>query len=131
MSTRRPKSPLTVALRTLSQEKLVSQILSICEKIPEAKTFLADQLLVKGKSVHRYHADTDSEDGGDGIDGPEYEREVEVGTTRNTAIAIADDELTARFVKCDNCKMEFDVTNNKSRTCTWHTGKNMSSGLGR
>jgi len=135
MSAKIAKSRLTTALRILSKEKLLSQVLSICEKIPEVQEILIDQLLAEGKDVHRYHADTDSEAEGDDINREEYKRRPGDESTKNAAvkgleqlqpIGVADDELTPRFVRCENCKEEFDVTENERRTCTWHTGMNIS-----
>ena len=133
MSAETTKARLIHALQTISKEKLLLEVMTLCEKIPEAQDFLFNRLLVKGKDVQRYHSDIDSEAEGDSIDRDTYEIGLEDRNTKEAAsrsdqdlvaIAIADDELTPRYVKCLNCKKEFDVANNENRTCIWHTGRN-------
>jgi hypothetical protein len=91
---------------------------------------LEKKLLVKGREVSRYHADSDSEsekedeeEEVDDEDEEESDAERSVILHKNCLqpISVADDEWTPRFAKCRNCHEEFDVTQNDERgSCYWH-----------
>jgi hypothetical protein len=90
-----------------------------CESIEPLRTDLEKNLLVRGREVVRYHADSDSEDAEE-----EHKEDSEDGFSKEVKpIAIADDEFTPKYAKCDNCKEEFDVTMNEKGDCTWHSGE--------
>jgi hypothetical protein len=96
-----------------------------CESIEPLRTDLEKSLLVKGREVVRYHADSDSEDADE--EEEYYDDDSEDGFIKDVKpIAIAEDEFTPKFAKCDNCKEEFDVTMNEKGDCRWHTGELIS-----
>ncbi|TVY75874.1 hypothetical protein LSUE1_G005615 [Lachnellula suecica] len=100
--------------------------------------YLADKWLVKGKDVIRYHADSDSEDAasvGDSCDEFETMEEYEEmhkwreAMKNRRPITLGDEEYTARWVECQNCGVEFDVSCNEHEKdynyewpCSWHPG---------
>jgi hypothetical protein len=99
-----------------------------CESIEPLRTDLEKNLLVRGREVVRYHADSDSEDAEEEDeeeeDGSEDRNEGGNGTVKELKpILIEDDEFTSRFAKCDHCEEEFDLTINEKGDCTWHSGE--------
>ena len=42
---------------------------------------------------------------------------------KRKAEAVVEDELFPRFAQCENCKEEFDVTENIRGECIWHSGR--------
>ena len=129
---------LEAAIKTAQPNRMVSVVLSLCETNPQLVEQLNELWLVKGKEVVRYHADTESEGEGD-ISDSEEDREdsdveieqmkipKKVKATRGEAvpeaskgIAVEDEEFTARYATCMNCKEEFDVTVNEKGMCRWH-----------
>jgi hypothetical protein len=81
---------------------------------------LENSLLVTGKEITRYHADSESEDEEPNEDW-QYEK-YDFGEKAKLPIAVHDEELTPRDVMCENCKEVFDVTDNETRDCRWHPG---------
>jgi len=88
-------------------------------------------MLVQGKDVVRYHADTDSEDDTDSeVESEESQSESDASDTSNSdrdckkrkSIAIGDEEYTSRMASCENCKEEFNITLNHRGDCMWHPG---------
>lgn len=110
----------------------------VCRKNSAAKALVEREFLVPKREVVPYHANTDSEDGDEES---EEENESETGSENESveedaqhqvpaatslkrkAEAIADNELFPRFAQCENCKEEFDVTENDKGDCVWHAGK--------
>ena len=126
---------LRKAIGSLGPELLRKELLFLCQSFPDVIPPLEHHLLVQGKDVVRYHADTDSEDEGeetesetesesDVSDESGSDRESKTSKTSKTRklIAIGDDEYTARMATCQNCDQEFDVTFNHRGFCLWHPG---------
>ena len=110
---------LKEAINSLSTELLRKELEFICDQFPIIIHTLEDRLLVQGKNVVRYHADTDSEDEANSeIESEEGDSESE----KRKPIAIGDEEYTARMAMCKNCKQEFHVTLNDRGDCVWHPG---------
>ena len=84
---------------------------------------LEKSLLVTGKEIIRYHADSDSED--EGVDEYGFHGEDDSDAKLHLPIKVADEELTSREVVCENCKQVFDVTDNGKRVCLWHPGSSL------
>jgi hypothetical protein len=112
---------LKKAIDTMDETRLRMLVKHYCESIEPLRTDLEKSLLVRGREVVRYHADSESEDA------EEEDEEEEDSEDENEdsvkPIAIADDEFTPKYAKCDNCKEEFDVTVNEKGDCTWHSGE--------
>ena len=79
----------------------------------------------------RYHADTEGEDGSatevsedEVISDSEVESEdlENLRAGKLAAIAVTNDAFTPRFARCENCKQEFDVSENVRGDCVWHPG---------
>jgi len=116
---------LKKAIDTMDESRLRMWVKHYCESIEPLRTDLEKSLLVKGKEVVRYHADSDSEDADE--EEEYYDDDSEDGFIKDVKpIAIADDKFTPKFAKCDNCKEEFDVTMNEKGDCRWHTGELIS-----
>jgi hypothetical protein len=122
---------LTRALMTASKETLFNHVLRYCDEIVGLREALQRDLVVRGADVVRYHEDSTSEDA---EDDEASETEAESGSEKNKKaskpISIQDGESTPRWVKCLNCKKEFDVTNNDKGACLWHPGQSFSAFLG-
>jgi hypothetical protein len=121
---------LKKAIDTVDESHLRMWVKHYCESIEPLRTDLEKSLLVKGKDVVRYHADSDSEDAEEEEeeeeeeeDSEESENEANETAKEVKPISIADDEFTPKFVKCDNCHEEFDITVNEKGYCRWHTGE--------
>jgi hypothetical protein len=111
----------------MDENRLRMWVKHYCESIEPLRTDLEKCLLVKGRDVVRYHADSDSEDAeeeDEEEDSEEDESDEGKGPRKELKpIALADDELTPKFAKCKHCKQEFDVTINEKGGCVWHTGE--------
>jgi hypothetical protein len=121
---------LMKAIKSLSTELLRRELKFLCEEFPAIIPMLEGRLLVQGKDVVRYHADTDSEDhgsseGSESESGPDSKLDSNGGSNKRKPIALGDDEYTARMATCKNCDEEFDVTSNERGDCTWHPGINL------
>jgi len=119
---------LKKAIDTMDESRLRMWVKHYCESIEPLRTDLEKSLLVKGREVVRYHADSDSEDAEEEEeeeeeDNKESENEGNETEKEVKPISIADDEFTPKFVKCDNCHEEFDITVNEKGDCRWHTGE--------
>ena len=142
-----PKSISTAlksAIATLSDARIREELETLCSQHEAARCDLERKLLVKGREVSRYHADSESEN--EKIEDEESDEDSDEDSDRKGSnivnsrsqsqksisstlpIGVADDELTPRYAKCENCKKEFDVTDNKKRWCHWHSGIEFLSG---
>jgi hypothetical protein len=128
-----PKPVISAALKkaidTMDPIRLRLLMKHYCETIEPLRKDLEKSLLVPGKEVVRYHADSDSEDDKDsenestededGSDGDEDR----ASKKRPKPIAVADDEMVPRYASCLNCGIaDFDVTANDRGDCAWHPG---------
>ena len=122
---------LKSAIATLSEDRLREELETLCRQHDAARKDLEKKLLVTGREVSRYHADSDSEneqkeeEEESDTEGSKTFRSLRYPKTTKSVlpIKVADDEWTPRFAKCENCGEEFDVTENDERRCHWHTGK--------
>jgi hypothetical protein len=102
-----------------------------CGENAELNRGLEVMLLVKGNRAVRYHdrsaleVDMDSEiesfdeqDDKEELFSSESEENA-VPRKKRKLIVIGDDNLTPRFAKCENCKEEFDVSDNREHSW-WH-----------
>jgi hypothetical protein len=119
---------LLQAIDTVDASHFRNVIKHLCSTNSALVQGLRNQLLIAGKDVVRYHADTDSEDAGFSDVGSDennedYEaRHEKVEAAKNLrAINLGDAELTRRFLKCENCKEDFDIGQNERGDCLWHT----------
>lgn len=119
------------ALRILSREQLLAELDFLCNNENGVEEVLAGRLLVRGKDVSRYHADTDSEENEneeseEDEDEDEDDEEDDESDIRDHKkrryVRARDEEVVPRIAKCLNCREEFDVTENEERECRWHTG---------
>jgi hypothetical protein len=85
-------------------------------------------ILVPGKAVVRYHANTDSEND-ENFSSSESSDSFEESFDRSNKrqrktkpIIIKDNEMTSRYSRCLKCKKRFDVTRNERGDCVWHDG---------
>ncbi|KAN0107875.1 hypothetical protein V8E51_007617 [Hyaloscypha variabilis] len=102
---------LKKAIDTMDHMRLRLWVKHYCETMQPLRADLEKSLLVTGKNIVRYHADSDSENEESGGD----EKVVQ-------HIMVGDEELTPRYVMCENCKHEFDATSNDRGDCVWHPG---------
>jgi len=118
-----PKPVVSAALRTaidtMDHMRLRLWVKHYCETMQPLREDLEKGLLVPGKDVIRYHADSDSEDREEDEEESE-ESEMEESPIR--PISLGDENLTPRYVKCVHCNGEFDVTKNDKGDCVWHPG---------
>jgi len=91
-----------------------------CETMQPLREDLEKSLLVTGKEIIRYHADSESEDEEPNEDW-QY-KEYDFDEKLRIPIAVDDEEFTPRDVVCENCKEVFDMTCNEARECHWHPG---------
>jgi hypothetical protein len=80
---------------------------------------LEKYLLVQGKDVVRYHADSDSEDADEESEEDEEDSDSEDESDKETnkqSISVPDEGLIPRFAKFGHCDEEFDVTSNERGT---------------
>jgi hypothetical protein len=116
-----PKPVVSVALKkaidTMDDTRLRMWVKHYCESNELLRKELEKSLLVPGKDIVRYHADSDSEDK-EMENGDEEEKEEK----NKRPIVIDDEETTSRFAKCDHCGEEFDITENEKGDCIWHPG---------
>lgn len=122
---------LRLALNVLDKKALLDVLHKIIENNPIVQRSLERSMLVPGKDVVRYHADTDSEDGENcengknGISGESEEESFDrsnEGQQTRKPIMIRDDEVTGRIAMCLNCDKRFNVTQNERGDCVWHDG---------
>ncbi|KAH7408054.1 hypothetical protein BKA64DRAFT_437947 [Cadophora sp. MPI-SDFR-AT-0126] len=123
---------LIEAINTMDADRLRKYVRDYCLDNIEVRKRLAEQLLVTGKHVVRYHADSDSEEDVNSENESSEEKEEdgnadegakETGKVKPLKpISVGDDEFVPRFAKCENCEQEFDVSDNHTRKCRWHTG---------
>ncbi|KAI9772502.1 MAG: hypothetical protein M1840_000707 [Geoglossum simile] len=98
-------------IESLGIELLRKELRFVCQEFPAVVRALGSRLLVQGKDVVRYHADTDSEDGeGVGMAWEESGSESDRESSKRKLIVIGSEEYTARMAMCENCGKEFDVT---------------------
>lgn len=119
------------AIETIDERELRSTLISWLPDNPLLVTQLSSVWLVKGKDVVRYHADTDDEDGAATEESEEEENSDSEAESVDSEvkrlaklerIALANEEQTPRFARCQNCKEQFDVTINERGLCVWHPG---------
>jgi hypothetical protein len=120
---------LKTAIDTMDHMRLRLLVKNYCETMQPLREDLEKSLLVPGRKVIRYHADSESEDREEeeeGIDnGDESDQdgaEIEKVEKPVHHISIGDEELTPRFVTCVNCNEEFDISANEKGECAWHPG---------
>jgi hypothetical protein len=92
-----------------------------CETMQLLREDLEKSLLVPGREVIRYHADSESED----------EEKDEAEDKNERPIVVDNEEMTPRYMTCDHCGEEFDVTKNERGDCLWHPGSFDQTGFGR
>jgi hypothetical protein len=114
------------AFRELDESDLRLELKNICEVYPEVNTFLQGRLLVQGKDVVRYHANSESEDEGFPSESESETSEGPEEIIAKGGVVISDDDFTARTAKCENCNERFDVTENERGDCLWHSGIHLS-----
>jgi hypothetical protein len=128
-----PKPVVSAALKkaidTMDHMRLRLWVKHYCETSEPLRKDLEKSLLVPGKEVVRYHADSDSEDDKDSENESTEEKDDSDGDEdrdskkRLKPIAVADDEMVPRYASCLNCKIaDFDVTANDRGDCIWHPG---------
>ncbi|KAF4625133.1 hypothetical protein G7Y89_g13036 [Cudoniella acicularis] len=94
-----------------------------------SKTFLKqieNYYSAKGRDIVRYHADSESEDHRESEEESEGEDEnsdAEEKRRLRKPIQIGDDELVAKYAKCENYKEEIDLTLDDRGDCVWHPGE--------
>jgi hypothetical protein len=110
---------LRIAIDTMDHMRLRLWVKHYCETMQPLRENLKKGLLVPGKDVIRYHADSDSEDR---EEDEEESEESEKEETPIRPISLGDEDLTPRYVKCVHCSGEFDVTKNDKGDCLWHPG---------
>jgi hypothetical protein len=119
-------APLKAAIYSVESTRLRKLITSFCESNAQLREQFEGEFLVRGREVVRYHPDTESEDAGldSEEDGDEYDdrEKVKKELNQKRSLALGDEEMTPRFVKCKNCDEEFDVTVNERGNCVWHEG---------
>ena len=110
------------AIDKLDVETLRTWVKHYAEANQGFTNYLESGLLVRGKDVMRYHVNSASED--DELSELESEGdEDEEEASGLKPIAVEDEEKTAKFARCMNCKEEFDVTANNRGDCIWHSGE--------
>ncbi|TVY75875.1 hypothetical protein LSUE1_G005614 [Lachnellula suecica] len=115
-SAQRPKLPaaLDLALRTLDPDRMREILIAECQTNATLNKKLQLALVIKGKDIVRYHADTNSEDAEESDEGEEEEEEL-------LPIAHPDEDSTSRYTKCRNCAETFDLKRNARGDCVWHS----------
>ncbi|KAI9858505.1 MAG: hypothetical protein M1813_006446 [Trichoglossum hirsutum] len=104
---------LMEVIESLGTELLRKELKFLCQELPAVVRVLGNRLLVQGKDVVRYHANTDSEEGeGGGMASDESESGSDRESSKRKPIVIGDKQYTARMAMCENCEKEFDVTTN-------------------
>jgi hypothetical protein len=110
-----------------------------CAENAELNCGLEAILLVKVKQIVRYRGGSASENDMDSeiesVDEQDDKEELfssesgenVVPRKKRKRIAVGDGDLTPRFAKCENCKGEFGVSNNKQHSCWWHISDTSTS----
>ena len=110
----------------------------ICKAMPDAADSVRELLLVSEKGARyrnedarerRVSDDEDDEEEDDSNDedtsaGSELSEESTKSTpekSKNSSVtSIVNSKKRTRYAICENCKEEFDVTDNRNRECRWH-----------
>jgi hypothetical protein len=111
------------ALATLGESRVREELEAVLRNHDAAQFELENKLLVRGRYVVRYHADSESENEKGGDEEETRRVRLQQRPKRKFAIGVVDDEWTPRFAQCKNCRGEFDVTQNEQRECHWHPGR--------
>jgi hypothetical protein len=131
-------SQVTILLKAIdgaTEERVRDVLRLLCKVSPDAQRIATDELLVDA-TKKREKGDMDLEDNSEAeTDVPESDSQVEYlgsttvprteGAPTSTAVpAVPEPARPKRFVPryafCENCKEEFDVTENRSDACTYH-----------
>jgi hypothetical protein len=107
---------LKSAIATLSESRIRRELEILLSQHDAARCYMEEKLLVKGRELSRYHADSDSEtENRHEEEEEEEEEESETNSQHSNShtrriqnsmlpIPVADDEWTPRYAKCQNCK---------------------------
>jgi len=126
-------APLIEALHKASAKRVRGLLMKVCREHPDAKALVQRKFLVPKREVVPYHADSESENAEESpseVEESDSESEAPTGyvasaapSLKRKAEAVEDRELFPRFARCENCKEEFDVTENERGDCIWHPGQ--------
>jgi hypothetical protein len=114
-------------LKTMTEDELRNYLSDLSKTMPSVKGKLEQDFITQGKRIVRYR-DGDEDD----FDLDSYYEDMESdpeGGVRVRPITIGDEEYTARISACVNCGQCFDLTQNRSKVCHWHSGTFESSHL--
>ncbi|KAL4785999.1 hypothetical protein BJX76DRAFT_355591 [Aspergillus varians] len=123
--------PLTIAIDTISDERLREIFQSICWAVPEARQLAAEELLVD-ITEKREVGDSDSEESDSSVSEDEDSESEDLTPILNNQpqpqpnpgpinpAASRPKRPVPRYAFCSNCKDEFDVTTNSSKSCAFH-----------
>jgi hypothetical protein len=105
---------LDIAIDTISESTLRNLFKVLCKKSSEARRFATERLLVDtSEEVEEFEAD-----GHEARDRRVRQAKPAAATLKRPA---------SRYATCENCKKEFDVTTNSSKSCVYHPSKSSAA----
>lgn len=121
--------PLNDAIESLSKPLLKALVREICINVPGARDYTADQLFVGYDYINhdgQYESEVSS---AYTSDEDEFEAEERIRNSRAEedgdaypAIVTNTKRLKVRYVRCKNCKQQFDIVTNTKTSCRYHPG---------
>lgn len=130
------KALLQSAIDTAQPARLRETLQAICNSSADAAHIASILLLVPENQVKKLsHRRAKSDEGSDkeeddseensdeNSDDSEDEDDAENGTEVTEAASTKLKRLRPRYAICENCSEEFDVTDNKKKSCSFHDGR--------
>ncbi|RDW85422.1 hypothetical protein BP5796_03747 [Coleophoma crateriformis] len=124
---------LSEVIDTLNEDRLRNILRDICRENESARRTVETNYLVPAAMVVPYDKDDESEDdeAEEGSDdetdefAPNYPPANVHNMKRKAAdisVDVVPSGMRPRYAACENCKKEFDVTDNHRGDCVWHPG---------
>lgn len=107
-------TPLDLAIDTVSDKTLRAVFKSICDKHTEAREDAMKQLLVDGTEAKK-ESGSDDETNAES-QGQDQDQDGSIKSSEKK-------RPVPRYAHCQNCKSEFDVTQNSEKSCVYHLCK--------
>ncbi|KAL3496127.1 hypothetical protein BJX62DRAFT_194146 [Aspergillus germanicus] len=109
-----PSTPLDIAIETVSEATLRDIFKAVCNKSSEARRLAAGRLLVESPGQGE-----EGVEGGKSPDGNAAQKDDRLKADSVAATHTLKRPIS-RYATCENCEIEFDVTTNTSKSCTYH-----------
>ncbi|KAK2736321.1 hypothetical protein FQN55_001707 [Onygenales sp. PD_40] len=109
---------LEIAVGDVSDSRLRTLMIDLCDSFPDAKKWLEKELLTTEEEIPRRE---ESESDVDEEESEESQSDVDEEEADTTKTKSADlKRLRPRYVICENCDEEFDVLDNSKESCWYH-----------